>query len=60
VDQGTVSGAFLLGAGAQVSLLLSGLFATWVTLPNRLVGWLAAFGAGAMVSAITFDLTAQA
>jgi ZIP family zinc transporter len=50
----------LLGGVAQVSLLLSGLFATWVTVPRRVIGWLAGFGAGALVSAITFDLTTQA
>jgi ZIP family zinc transporter len=52
--------AFALGALAQISLLLSGLFATWVTIPDRYVGWLAGFGAGALVSAVTFDLTPQA
>jgi ZIP family zinc transporter len=52
--------AVLLGALAQVSLLLSGLFATWVTVPKRLIGWLAAFGAGALVSAVAFDLVPQA
>jgi ZIP family zinc transporter len=52
--------AIWLGAIAQVSLLLSGLFATWVTVPARLVGWLGAFGAGALISAVAFDLTPQA
>jgi ZIP family zinc transporter len=52
--------ALVLGAVAQVSLLLSGLLATWVTVPRRIIGWLAGFGAGALVSAITFDLTKQA
>jgi ZIP family zinc transporter len=28
--------------------------------PTRIIGWLAAFGAGALVSALTFDLTVQA
>jgi ZIP family zinc transporter len=55
-----VAEAIWLGAVAQVSLLLSGLFATWVTVPGRIVGWLGAFGAGALISAVTFDLTAQA
>jgi ZIP family zinc transporter len=55
-----VGEAIWLGAVAQVSLLLSGLFATWVTVPRRIVGWLGAFGAGALISAVTFDLTAQA
>jgi ZIP family zinc transporter len=52
--------AIALGGLAQISLLLSGLFATWVTVPPRVVGGLAGFGAGALISAITFDLTAQA
>jgi len=52
--------AIALGALAQVSLLLSGLFATWVTVPRRYVGWLAGFGAGALISAVSFDLFAQA
>jgi zinc transporter, ZIP family len=50
----------LLGGVAQVSLLLSGLLASWVTVPRRIIGWLAGFGAGALVSAIPFDLTKQA
>jgi ZIP family zinc transporter len=57
---GGVADTFLLGAVAQVSLLLSGLFATWVTVPSRIVGWLGAFGAGALISAVAFDLTRQA
>jgi ZIP family zinc transporter len=52
--------AFALGLAAQSSLLASGLFASWVKVPARIVGWLAAFGAGALVSALTFDLTVQA
>ena len=42
--------AVLLGALAQVSLLGAGLFATWVTLPSKLIGALAGFGAGAVSS----------
>ena len=52
--------ALVLGAVAQVSLLLSGLFATWVTVPSRVTGWLAGFGAGALISAVAFDLIPQA
>jgi ZIP family zinc transporter len=54
-----VLSAFGLGALAQASLLFSGLLACWVTLPRRLVGILAGFGAGAMVAAISFDLVAE-
>jgi zinc transporter, ZIP family len=55
----SVVAAFLLGVVAQISLLLSGLFATWFTVPTRIVGWLAAFGAGALISAVAFDLVQQ-
>lgn len=57
---GTVASAFWLGAVAQSSLLLSGLFATWFTVPTRIVGWIGAFGAGALISAVAFDLVGQA
>jgi len=52
--------AFGLGTLAQSSLLLAGLFACWVTVPTRIVGLLAGFGAGAMISAICFDLVPEA
>lgn len=52
--------AFGLGVLAQSSLLLAGLLACWVTVPGRLVGILAGFGAGAMISAISFDLVPEA
>ena len=52
--------AFGLGMLAQSSLLLAGLFACWVTVPTRIVGILAGFGAGAMISAVSFDLVPEA
>src|SRR6187399_1243466 len=52
--------AVILGAVAQVSLLLAGLVATWVSVPTRVIGAMAGFGAGAILSAATFDLTDQA
>jgi ZIP family zinc transporter len=52
--------AFGFGTLAQSSLLLAGLFAAWVKVPTRLVGILAGFGAGAMISAIAFDLVPEA
>jgi zinc transporter, ZIP family len=52
--------AFGLGVLAQSSLLLAGLLVCWVTVPTRLVGVLAGFGAGAMISAIAFDLVPEA
>jgi ZIP family zinc transporter len=51
--------AFGLGALAQSSLLAAGLLVCWVTVPRRVVGLLAGFGAGAMVAAISFDLLAE-
>lgn len=53
-------GAFALGILGQSSLLLAGLFACWVTVPSRVVGILAGFGAGAMVAAVAFDLVPEA
>lgn len=50
-------GLGLLGAS---SLLLAGLFACWVKVPARIVGILAGFGAGALISAITTDLVVEA
>lgn len=52
--------AFALGTLAQSSLLLAGLLVCWVAVPRRLVGGLAGFGAGALISAISFDLIAEA
>jgi zinc transporter, ZIP family len=52
--------AFGLGVLAQSSLLLAGVLVCWITVPTRLVGILAGFGAGAMISAIAFDLVPEA
>lgn len=52
--------AFGLGVAAQSSLLLAGIIVCWVTVPRRLIGILAGFGAGAMIAAISFDLLAEA
>jgi ZIP family zinc transporter len=51
--------AFGLGILAQSSLLLAGLLACWVSVPRRVVGVLAGFGAGALLAAISFDLIAE-
>lgn len=48
--------AVLLGAAAQSSLILSGVIVYGVTVPSRVIGWLAGFGAGALIAAIAFDL----
>jgi zinc transporter ZupT len=55
-----IAEAFLLGAFAQISLLLAGLAATVINVPTKVVGALAGFGAGAMISAVAFDLVGQA
>src|SRR5215204_208339 len=52
--------AFGLGFIAQCSLLIAGLLVCWVTVPRTLIGILAGFGAGALLSAVSFDLIAEA
>jgi ZIP family zinc transporter len=52
--------AFGFGVLAQSSLLLAGLLVCWIKVPTRLVGILAGLGAGAMISAIAFDLVPEA
>src|SRR6476619_620356 len=52
--------AFGLGVLAQSSLLVAGLVVCWIKVPTRLVGILAGLGAGAMISAIAFDLVPEA
>lgn len=52
--------SFLLGLASQSSLLLAGLFVYWVTVPDKVVGVLGGFGAGAMIAAVSFDLLGEA
>lgn len=52
--------AFALGGLAQSSLLLAGLAVYWVRPTVRVIGGLAGFGAGALISAIAFDLIPEA
>jgi hypothetical protein len=52
--------AFVLGAVSQLSLILSGLTVFLVSVPKRLVGALAAFGAGALIAAVARDLLPEA
>lgn len=52
--------AFALGAASQLSLVLSGLVVFLIKVPKRLVGALAAFGAGALIAAISRDLLPEA
>lgn len=48
--------AFLFSALAQTPLILGGLLVYWFKIPLRVVGWLGGFGAGALVSAIAYNL----
>ena len=52
--------AFLLGAVAQVSLVLAGLVVFRLKVPTKIVGALAGFGAGSLIGAIAFDLAPDA
>ena len=52
--------AFALGAATQLSMVLSGLLVFVFTMPKRLVGALAAFGAGALIAAVSRDLLPEA
>jgi ZIP family zinc transporter len=52
--------AFGLGAVSQLSLILSALVVFVVSVPTRVVGALAAFGAGALIAAIARDLLPEA
>ncbi len=52
--------AFLFSALAQAPLILGGLIVYWFRVPTKIVGWLAGLGAGAMVSAIAYNLVTQA
>jgi zinc transporter, ZIP family len=52
--------AFGWGFLAQSSLLIAGIAVCWVTVPTRVVGILAGFGAGAMIAAVSFDLLPEA
>jgi len=52
--------AFALGAASQLSLVLSAVLVFVLTVPRRLVGILAAFGAGALIAAVARDLLPEA
>src|SRR5512132_962760 len=52
--------AFGLGALPQSSLLPARVIVVWITVPTRIIGILAGFGAGAMISAIASDLVPEA
>jgi ZIP family zinc transporter len=48
------------GLAGGSSLLIGAAVGTWVELPSRLIGMILAFGAGTLVSALTFELTDEA
>ena len=52
--------AFGWAALAASSLLLAGLVATIVSVPDSIAGSVAAFGAGALIAAVSFDLVPDA
>jgi zinc transporter, ZIP family len=52
--------AFVFSVLAQAPLVLGGLLVYWLKIPTKVVGWLGGFGAGALFSAIAFNLIAQA
>lgn len=52
--------AFGWGLLAQSSLLVGGLVVCWVTVPQKVIGILGGFGAGAMIAAVSFDLLPEA
>jgi zinc transporter, ZIP family len=51
--------AFGLGLIAQSSLFLAGLAVCWITVPTKVIGILAGFGAGALIAAIAFELVPE-
>ncbi len=52
--------AFALGTVAQASLVLAGLIVFWFSVPDKMVGAFAGFGAGLLLSAVAFDLVPEA
>jgi ZIP family zinc transporter len=52
--------AFLWGSVAGSSLILGGAFALRVRIPSRVLGIIMAFGSGVLISAVSFELVAEA
>ena len=55
-----MSGALLWGLFAASSLILGGLIALAVPISERLLGLIMAFGAGVLISAVAYELVAEA
>jgi zinc transporter, ZIP family len=52
--------AFLWGLAASSSLLVGGLLALWLPIAPRVRGWIMAFGAGVLISAVAYELFEEA
>ena len=52
--------AFAWGAIAASSLLIGGLLVMWKPVPQRALGLIMAFGAGVLISAVAYELVAEA
>jgi len=52
--------AFLWGLAAASSLLLGGILGLWIDFGRRTLGVIMAFGAGVLISAVAYELTADA
>lgn len=55
-----MAGAFLWGFIAAASLIVGGLFGTWLTVGKRTLGVVMAFGAGVLISAVAYELVFEA
>jgi zinc transporter, ZIP family len=55
-----VAEAFAWGALASTSLIVGGLIALRVPVSNRMLGWIMAFGAGVLISAVAYELVGEA
>lgn len=55
-----MSNAFLWGLVATSSLVVGGLLASWVTIGKRTLGVIMAFGAGVLISAVTYEMIPEA
>ena len=55
-----MAGAFGWGLLAASSLVIGGALACFFTIPPRVIGFIMAFGAGVLISAVAFDLVEEA
>ena len=55
-----MTGAFVWGAIASSSLVLGALLVMWRPIGQRALGLVMAFGAGVLISAVSFELVADA